>query len=125
MQPKPVPSPEDAEEGQQKGGKDMARKKVTEQVLSSWDEVNEALRVIGQAQDEIASFIQENQAEAYEIVANALDLEVSAVEDMVQYYDFSTETTEKDKEGFKKTADFMFETGMIETELDVNTLFYE
>ena len=95
---------------------------VTDEFYNKYPEIIEKL---GQAQDEIATFIQENQAEAYEIVANALDLEVSAVEDMVQYYDFSTETTGKDKEGFKKTADFMFETGMIETELDVNTLFYE
>jgi len=95
---------------------------VTDEFYHKYPEIIEKL---SQAQEEIATFIQNNQAEVYEIVANALDLEVSAVEDMVQYYDFSTETTEKDKEGFKKTADFMFETGMIETELDVNTLFYE
>lgn len=95
---------------------------VTDEFYQKYPDIIEKL---GQAQDEIAAFINENQAEAYEIVAKALDLEVSAVEDMVQYYDFSTVTTEKDKEGFKKTADFMFETGMIENALDVNTLFYE
>ncbi len=95
---------------------------VTDEFYHKYPEIIEKL---GQAQDEIAAFIRDNQEETYKIVAEELDLEVSAVEDMVQFYDFSTETTEKDKEGFKKTADFMFKTGMIETELDVNTLFYE
>lgn len=95
---------------------------VTDEFYNKYPEIIEKL---GEAQDEIASFIENNQAEAYEIVANALDLEVSAVEDMVQHYNFSTETTAKDKEGFQKTADFMYKTGMIESELDVNTLFYE
>ena len=30
-----------------------------------------------------------------------------------------------DKAGFQRTADFMFENGMIENKLDVSTLFYE
>lgn len=31
----------------------MARKKVTEQVLKSWDEVNDSLKLIGEAQNAI------------------------------------------------------------------------
>jgi len=92
MQPKPVPSPEDAEEGQQKGGKDMARKKVTEQVLSSWDEVNEALRVIGQAQDEMAAIdadlnqkINELKAAAKE-KAKPFETEIKVKELMIQQF---------------------------------------
>lgn len=35
------------------------------------------------------------------------------------------ESADADKEGFQKTADFMYESGMIENELDVNTLFIQ
>lgn len=95
---------------------------VTEEFYNKYPEIIEKLT---QAQEEIAEFIKENEAEALEIVASALDLEVAAVEDMYEYYNFSTEITEEDKRGFQKTADFMFETGMIEKELDVDTLFFE
>lgn len=77
-----------------------------------------------EAQDTIAAFMSDNREEALELVAASLDLEVSAVEDMEQYYDFSLETTDEDKAGFQKTADFMLETGMIDSAVDVNTLFY-
>lgn len=95
---------------------------VTEEFYNKYPEIIEKLT---QAQEEIAEFIKENEAEALEIVASSLDLEVAAVEDMYEYYNFSTEITEEDKRGFQKTADFMFETGMIEKELDVDTLFFE
>ena len=58
-----------------------------------------------------------------EIVAEALDLDVTAVEDMYADYDFSLEVTDKDREGFQKTADFMLEADMIENEIDTDTLF--
>ena len=42
---------------------------------------------------------------------------------MFGYYDFSTEITEEDKQGFQKTADFMWNAGMIEDKLDTSSLF--
>lgn len=78
-----------------------------------------------EAQNTIADFMNDNREETLELVASSLDLEVSAVEDMEQYYDFSLEITDEDKAGFQKTADFMLETGMIDSAVDVNTLFYE
>ena len=95
---------------------------VTDEFYNAHPEIIEKL---GEAQDEIASFISENEAEAMEIVAATLDLDKAAVEEMAEFYNFSTELTEADKAGFQRTADFMFANGMIETELDVNTLFYE
>ena len=95
---------------------------VTDEFNNKYTAIIEKLT---QAQEEIAAFISENEEEALEMVAASLDLEVSAVKDMYQFYNFSTEITEEDKQGFQRTADFMFETGMIENELDVNTLFYE
>lgn len=95
---------------------------VTDEFYQKYPEVIEKLT---QAQDEIAAFISENEAEALGIVATALDLEAIAVEEMYEYYNFSTEITEEDKQGFQNTADFMYESGMIESELDVDTLFYK
>ena len=95
---------------------------VTDEFYNKYPEVIEKLT---QAQEKIAKFIRENEAEALEMTASALDLEVDAVKDMYEYYLFSIEITEEDKQGFQKTADFMFESGMIEKKLDVNTLFYE
>ena len=60
-----------------------------------------------------------------EIVANTLDLDVQAVKDMYKDYDFSIEVTDKDREGFRKTADFMLESDMIETMPDLDSLFLE
>lgn len=90
-----------------------------------YNEHPEIIAKLTEAQAEIAAFMSENEEESLEIVAAALDLEVEAVEEMYTYYNFSTEITEEDKAGFQSTADFMFESGMIETEFDVNTLFYE
>ena len=95
---------------------------VTNEFYHKYPEIMEKLT---QAQDKIAEFIRENEAEALEIVATALDLEIAAVEEMYEHYNFSTEITEEDKQGLQNTADFMFEAGMIESELDINTLFYE
>ncbi len=95
---------------------------VTDEFYNAHPEV---VAKLGEAQEEIASFISENEAEALGIVAETLELDTAAVEEMYEYYDFSTELTEADREGFQNTADFMFESGMIEEALDVNTLFYE
>ena len=95
---------------------------VTDDFYQAHPEIIEKLT---QAQEEIAEFMTANEAEAFEIVASTLDLEVSAVEEMYDYYDFSTEITEEDKQGFQATADFMFESGMIEEAFDVSELFYQ
>ena len=90
-----------------------------------YDEHPDVIEKLNAAQDEIASYMADSQDETMETVAAALDLDVDAVKEMYGYYDFSTEITDADKEGFQKTADFMYESGMIENELDVNTLFIQ
>ena len=42
---------------------------------------------------------------------------------MYPQYDFTLEVSDKDIEGLQKTADFMFESEMIEKEVDVKGLF--
>ena len=95
---------------------------VTDEFYNTHPEIIEKLK---DAQDEIAAFMEENEEETLQIVAETLELDMSAVEEMADYYDFSTKLKDADRTGFQRTADFMFENGMIENKLDVNTLFYE
>lgn len=95
---------------------------VTDEFYNKYPEVIEKLM---EAQAEITQFLSENEEEALEMAAKALDLDVAAVAEMYEYYDFFTGIREEDKQGFQNTADFMFESGMIENPLDVNVLFYE
>lgn len=95
---------------------------VTDEFYNKYPEVIEKLM---EAQEEIAGFIRENEEEALKMAAKALELEAEAVKEMYEYYDFSLGMTEEDKQGLQNTADFMFESGMIESPLDVNMLFYE
>ena len=90
-----------------------------------YDEHPDVIEKLNAAQDEIASYMADNQEATMETVAATLDLDVDAVKEMYGFYDFSTEITDADKKGFQKTADFMYESGMIENELDVNTLFIQ
>ena len=90
-----------------------------------YDEHPDVIEKLNTAQDEIAAYMNDSQDETMETVAAALDLDVDAVKEMYGFYDFSTEITDADKEGFQKTADFMYGSGMIENELDVNTLFIQ
>lgn len=93
---------------------------VTNEFAEKYPKVMETL---AEVQEQIIAFMNENEEETYEMVAAELDLDVQAVKDMYAAYDFSLETTEADLQGFKRTADFMYAAGMIETELDVKTLF--
>ncbi len=88
-----------------------------------YDEHPEIIAALQDAQKEIADFMEQNPDETMQIVAEDLDLDEAAVKEMYGAYDFSTEVTEKDKEGFQKTADFMLESGMIENAFDVSELF--
>jgi len=95
---------------------------VTEEFYHKYPEVIQRLK---QAQEEIGKYMNENKNEVLQMTAKALELEVTAVDEMLEFYDFSTEISEEDKQGFQRTADFMFASGMIEKKLDVNQLFFE
>ena len=88
-----------------------------------YHEYPEVIEMLTEAQDEIQAFMEENETEALEIVARELDLDTKAVQEMYEMYDFSTEITSEDIDGFQKTADFMYENGMIEQKMDANALF--
>lgn len=90
-----------------------------------YDEHPEIIEKLEEAQTEIADFMEEKTDETMQIVADELDLDTDAVRSMYDFYDFSTEITDDDKEGFQKTADFMYESGMIDEAFDVKQLFIE
>lgn len=93
---------------------------VTNEFYEKYPEIIDSLN---DAQEEIEEFIREDESEAFAMTAKALDLDVDAVKEMYRYYDFSTKITTSDKNGFQRTADFMYENGMIEKRLDVDILF--
>jgi len=89
-----------------------------------YHEYPEVIEMLTEAQDEIQAFMEENETEALEIVARELDLDTKAVQEMYKMYDFDIEITSEDIDGFQKTADFMYENGMIEQKMDANALFH-
>ncbi len=93
---------------------------VTQKFYDEHPDVIEAIRA---SQAQIADFMNDNHDKAIEEAATELSLDASAVEEMYAYYDFGTEITEADKNGFQKTADFMYETGMIEEAFDTSALY--
>lgn len=90
-----------------------------------YNEHKDIIDMFMNAQETIISYMEENHEETMEIVAKELDLEVEAVEEMYQQYDFSIETTDADRQAFQNVADFMYEAGMIEEEFDTSSLYVE
>lgn len=76
-----------------------------------------------EGQEKIHDFMVNNAEETKEIVKNTLSLDDEAYDTMYKMYDFSTEIKDSDKEGFKRTANFMLETNMIDKEVDIDSLF--
>ena len=95
---------------------------VTEEFYRKHPQLIEELE---DAQDDIEDFMEDHAAETRHIVAEALDLEPQAVEEMISHYDFSTDLRKSDIAGFQRTADFMYTYGMIDEPLDVTDLFLE
>lgn len=94
---------------------------VTEEFYNGHPDVIERFT---QAEQAIADYMANNEEEALATAAEYLDLDVEAVREMYAYYDFSLELTDADVAGFQETADFMFESGMIEEAYDVSKLFF-
>ncbi len=84
----------------------------------------DVIEKIAEAEALIADQIAADQEAAFETAATYLDLDTDAVKEMAEAYDFSLEISEADKEGFQKTADFMYEAGMIDEPFDVEDLFF-
>ncbi len=76
-----------------------------------------------EVQKEVRNKMKNDPEGVKELVMEALNLTPEAFDAMYPQYDFTLEVSDKDIEGLQKTADFMFESEMIETEVDVKELF--
>lgn len=88
-----------------------------------YDEHKDVIDAFTEAQKELRTFMQEEPSETKEIVKKVLNIDDAAYEAMYGQYDFSLEVSDRDIEGLQKTADFMFENGMIQSAVDVKNLF--
>ena len=77
---------------------------------------------IPEAQKEVLDYMDENPDEAMEEAAEFLDLDVNAVKEMYEYYDFDMTIKDSDIEAMKSTMEFMLDTEMIEEEVDIEEL---
>lgn len=88
-----------------------------------YNEHKDVIDKLMEAQKETADYMKNNSEETRDIVMKALSLDQEAFDTMYKMYDFSTEITDADKEGFKRTKDFMLETKMIDKDIDIDSLF--
>jgi len=80
---------------------------------------------IEEAQKQIMEAMTTDEERAYSMAAETLGLDVEAVREMAACYDFSLDITEDDIAGFQKTADFLYESGMIDEPYDVHGLLLD
>ena len=90
-----------------------------------YDAHPDVIAKVREAEEAIMARIEADHEAAYVTAGDYLDLDVDAVKEMADYYDFSLEISEEDIAGFQKTADFMYSSGMIEEPFDVSALFFD
>lgn len=90
-----------------------------------YDEHKDVIDAFMNAQKQLRTFMQDNPKETKEIVEKVLELDDEAYEAMYGQYDFSLEVSQSDINGLQKTADFMYENGMIQTQVDASSLFIQ
>jgi len=82
----------------------------------------EVIETFRKTQNEIVKYMSENEDEALEITASALDLDIEAVREMYTLYDFDPELTDEDLKLLATTEEFLYNSGMIESRVDVSKL---
>ena len=75
-------------------------------------------------QKEIVRYVGENKDASMDMASEALDTEKSSCEELYEIYDFDPEITAEDIEMMKKTEEFLFNSGMIENHVDVESMIY-
>lgn len=73
-------------------------------------------------QQSILDYMRENEDEALQITAEAIDADLADVQEMYSAYDFSMEVSESDIASMEATEAFLYDSGMIENHVDVNSL---
>ncbi len=73
-------------------------------------------------QKDIVDYMNSNTEEALATTAKVLDIDVTAVKEMYNLYDFGIDLTEEKLDALQQTEKFLFESGMIENHVDVRKL---
>ncbi len=74
-------------------------------------------------QEDTLKYIEGNYGESMVMAAEATDLDLEAVKEMALNYDFRMNITDEDIAALKRTEKFMLESGLIENEVDIESLF--
>lgn len=90
-----------------------------------YDNNPELIDTFLRVQEETLNYIKENHDEAMRLTAEETGLTVEAVEQMYPLYDFHIDVTEDDIAAVEKTAKFLYESGLIETKVDVRSLLLD
>ena len=87
-----------------------------------YDEHKDVVDKFLEAQQEVLTFLKDNEDTALQEAADTLDLDIQAVRDMYAYYDFDMTIRDSDITAMESTMQFMLDTGMIENEVDMSEL---
>lgn len=80
------------------------------------------VKIFLETQKQIVKSMNEDRQKSFETTANALGLDVSAIEEMYSLYDFDTEFTEEKLDALQGTERFLYDAGLIENHVDVKSL---
>ena len=84
-----------------------------------YDEHKDIVDSFLKAQENVLSFLSEQEETALAETAEELDLDINAVKDMYGYYDFDMTIRDSDIAAMESTMRFMLESDMIEKEVDI------
>ncbi len=87
-----------------------------------YDEHPDLVKKFLEAQQNVLTFLKDNQDTALQEAADFLDLDIQAVRDMYGYYDFDMTIRDSDITAMTATMQFMLDNGMIENAVDINNL---
>ena len=87
-----------------------------------YDEHKDVVDSFLKAQENVLTFLKDNEQTALQEAAEYLDLDVQAVQDMYAYYNFDMTIHDSDIAAMESTMQFMLDNGMIENAVDINAL---
>ena len=87
-----------------------------------YDEHKDIVESFLKAQENVLTFLAENEETALQEAAEYLDLDIQAVRDMYAYYNFDMTIHDSDIAAMESTMHFMLDNSMIEKEVDIASL---
>lgn len=87
-----------------------------------YDEHKDVVESFLKAQNNVLTFLKDNEETALQEAADYLDLDIQAVKDMYAYYNFDMTIHDSDITAMESTMQFMLDNDMIEKEVDIASL---